>query len=297
MKISRTDLAMQADHQLYSQRQSSERLRVWRGERPDFESRSIPQQLSAIPLISTAAREAAAVPLAPTFSNTGEAPAIEAANETVENDPIILLIKQMIEFLTGEEVRVFDMQSFFARMHHAESHCTSEQLQSATTGRGGFGIEYDYYAIHEENETMAFSAAGTIRTADGQEISFRFELAMERHYREETHISLSAGNARRKDPLVVNFGGTADQLLGGVGQHFRFDLDSDGLAEELPLLASGSGYLALDINGNGRIDSGKELFGPQSGNGFVDLGMVKSTGLYLTEDGKAGSLQEIDLTI
>jgi hypothetical protein len=159
--------------------------------------------------------------------------------------------------------------------------------------------------------------------------------------------------------LVVNFGGTAAQLA--AGRSFRFDLDGDDTAEDLPLFASGSGYLALDLNRNGRIDSGRELFGPASGNGFVDLarldddgngwidegdaafsrlavwtpaaegagalrslgelgigalalahattpfalrgngnadlGTIKSTGLYLREDGGAGSLQEIDLTV
>lgn len=361
MKITTTDLAMQANHQQQTRQQSSERLRVWRGERPDFESPSTPQSLSALPFISSAAREAAAVPPAPTFSSTDASRAVEAADNALEGDPVILLIKQMIEFLTGEEIRVFDLRTFAAKMQQTESYNTSEQIQSTMRGNANFGLEYDYHAVREESETLSFSAAGTIRTADGQEISFRLDLVMERHYREETHISLRAGNARRKDPLVVNFGGTAAQLLGGVGRHFRFDLNGDGLAEELPLFASGSGYLALDANGNGVIDSGKELFGPQSGNGFeelarldsdgngwidendpafrqltvwtpaagdagklhslaelgigalglvhaatpfalrdgsnADLGTVKATGLYLTENGKAGSLQEIDLTI
>ena len=32
------------------------------------------------------------------------------------------------------------------------------------------------------------------------------------------------------------------------------------------------------------------------GNANEDLGIVKASGLYLTEDGKAGNLQEVDLT-
>ena len=50
---------------------------------------------------------------------------------------------------------------------------------------------------------------------------------------------------------------------------FDFDLDSDGTREKLPLV-SGSGF-AFDRNANGRIDDGRELFGPASGDGFSEL--------------------------
>jgi hypothetical protein len=40
------------------------------------------------------------------------------------------------------------------------------------TGPAGFGIEYDYHAVHEEYEQTRFSAQGVVRTADGREISF-----------------------------------------------------------------------------------------------------------------------------
>ncbi len=377
MKITSTDLALQSNHAALTRQQSQETLRSWRGERPDFEGMQ-----SAVTNISDAARQLfasmAAVLPAPTFAppspntataTSSEAQAIDAANEAVNNDPFLLMIKQMVEFLTGKEVRVFDMQSFSADMRHAEaSNATASAATSSASsptasnsGRAGYGVEYDYHAVYEETEQTSFSAQGTVRTTDGQTFSFQLDLQMTRQYREETNVSVRAGDAVRKDPLVVNFGGTAAQLAAQASQSFSFDLNNDGHAEALPLFTSGSGYLALDLNGNGRIDSGKELFGPQSGNGFADLarldsdgngwidendagfknlsvwtptaegngtlqslaklgigalglahvaspfalrgngnedlGVVKSSGLYLTEDGKAGNLQEIDLTI
>lgn len=52
---------------------------------------------------------------------------------------------------------------------------------------------------------------------------------------------------------------------------FAFDLDGDGHTEQVPLLAGQRAYLALDGNRNQRIDDGRELFGPATGNGYSEL--------------------------
>jgi len=162
----------------------------------------------------------------------------------------------------------------------------------------------------------------------------------------------------RRDPLVINFDGANVQLSSA---RFAFDIDNDGKSENLPLLTGGSGYLALDSNSDGKINSGAELFGAGSGDGFADLaahdtdgngwidegdvvydrlrvwtpddqgggalsslkekgvgaisaglvatsfesrtadnqplGGVRSTGLYVAEDGHVGSVQQIDLSV
>ena len=77
------------------------------------------------------------------------------------------------------------------------------------------------------------------------------------------------------DPLVVNIGSdTADVR----DQTFKFDLDADGREDEISMLGKGSGFLALDKNGNGKIDDGSELFGTKSGDGFADLREYDSDG-------------------
>ena len=44
------------------------------------------------------------------------------------------------------------------------------------------------------------------------------------------------------------------------------------------MLREGSGFLALDKNGDGKINDGSELFGTRSGNGFADLAVYDEDG-------------------
>lgn len=262
MKIASASLAMESRHQIATRHEQSESLRSWRGDRrPDFEGAERSQRAlpPPPPQISAAAQEA----------QSAEAQAIDNARDAVDQDPFLFLIRTMIEWLTGEPVRLFDVSQLHTDGAAATSVEGPPQSQAPAAERpAGFGIEYDYHALHEEFEQTDFSAQGVIKTADGREIAFKLDLTMSRHFRTETNVSVRAGDAIRKDPLVINFDGRGAQL---TSQRFRFDLDADGRAEELAMLAGGSGYLALDLNGNGRIDSGAELFGPASGSGFGEL--------------------------
>lgn len=267
MKIAAAAVALESRHLLATHTTESENLRIWRGAgRPDFEGRERGRAATSPlppppPQLSDAGKSA----------QSAEAQAIERADEAVDRDPFLQLIRTMIEWLTGEPVKVFDASPMAARAADmpADMPAGTPLAAAATSARAaGFGIEYDYHAVHEEFEQTDFAAQGVVKTADGREIAFQLDLRMSRHFREETRVSVRAGDAVRKDPLVINFGGTSAQLS---SQRFRFDLDADGSAEDVPLLGGGSGYLALDLDGNGRIDSGAELFGPASGKGFAEL--------------------------
>lgn len=84
----------------------------------------------------------------------------------------------------------------------------------------------------------------------------------------ELRIHIRAGDARLADPLVIHFNGPAADLS---DLRFGFDLDSDGVKEGISFLGSGSGFLVLDRNEDGRINNGTEMFGPESGHGFAEL--------------------------
>ncbi len=127
-----------------------------------------------------------------------------------------------------------------------------------------------------ECESVSFSSTGKVTTADGREITFDVEVNMSRafmqYYREEHNL---VQVQRVCDPLVINFDRDVADLS---DQKFFFDIDADGEKDEISMLGAGSGYLALDKNEDGTINDGKELFGPQSGNGFADLAQYDEDG-------------------
>ena len=128
-----------------------------------------------------------------------------------------------------------------------------------------FAITADYHEV--EQEETSFSTVGMVRTSDGREINFNVNVGMsrefERYYSNEVQIAPNLC-----DPLVINLDTDAASL---EDQTFYFDIDADGELDEISGLGAGSGYLALDKNGDGKINDGSELFGKKSGNGFADL--------------------------
>ncbi len=358
MKIASSAVQMESSHFSLQKHELKESLRVWLGDRrPDFEG-SQRGRLSAPPppppvQISDAGKVA----------QSGEAKAIQDSIDAVKNDPMMQLILAMIAMLTGHEAKVFDaselqLESPVPVVQDPNQSAQSAQFQAAQQP-AGYGIEYDRHESYTETEQTSFQATGVVHTADGKEISFNISLSMARSYHEESDVSIRQGDARKKqDPLVLNFDGTAAQL---TSQRFKFDLNSDGKTEDINFVTNGSGFLALDRNGDGKINNGSELFGATTGNGFAELaaldtdhngcidendtafdllriwakddagkdqlstltqtkvgalnvaniatpfdlkdssnalqGQIRSSGIYLQEDGKAGTVQQIDLTV
>ena len=231
----------------------------------------------------------------------------------------------------------------------------STPIKSAPTGWTRTTVKSEFFA---EMENTCYQAQGTVKTADGRELNFGVSLEMSRAFCAK-YESMTQEEYICTDPLVINLDGN----IGSVSdQKFLFDLDSDGEEELISFAGRGSGFLALDKNGDGVINDGSELFGTSSGNGFADLaeydedgngwidendsvfeklkvwtkdeqgnnklisiaeagvgaiylgyagtefslneaetnhtnGIIRSTGIYLKENGQAGTIQHIDLTL
>lgn len=117
-----------------------------------------------------------------------------------------------------------------------------------------------------EKQTTMVQAEGIVRTADGREIDLSLDMAM--HRERTTSSETSVELFRLTDPLVINFSGTAAELS---DERITFDLNADGELEQIARLKQGSGFLALDLNKDGIVNDGSELFGPATGNGFQEL--------------------------
>ena len=164
-------------------------------------------------------------------------------------------------------------------------HNPHKQFEAFNAGRhldvssffgGAFGIEsvqrpqgmaqWQMESFQYESETVTYQANGVVHTADGRTINVDINMQMSRQF--VSYMSMSGESMTLVDPLVINYGGTAASLM---GEKFLFDLTMNGSMDSLSILGEGSGFLAIDRNGDGKINDGSELFGPSTGCGFDEL--------------------------
>lgn len=154
-----------------------------------------------------------------------------------------------------------------------------------TRPRAGFGVVYDRVETHVEAERLAVQARGHVQTADGRDLELSLVVGQARQVttRDETHLRL--GDAKRIDPLALDLDGGGVQLAAGLHD---LDLDADGTTEQIHQLAGRDAWLARDLDGDGTIGDGRELFGPTSGDGFAELRALDEDGDgFLDEDDAA----------
>lgn len=207
------------------------------------------------------------------------------------------MIKRMFELLrqgkslidsglaVSDSNNVLDLRSPFYRNQDTENSWSSSDSDGSNTGAelpviGTTGSGTIWQRItatsgfYTEAESTTFATTGIVRTADGRDINFNMEVSMSRAFTASIN-SLEVESYIKTDPLMINL----DTDIGSVSdQKFFFDLDADGKEEEISFAGKGSGFLALDRNGDGKINDGSELFGTKSGDGFKDLAAYDEDG-------------------
>ncbi len=281
MKIAGSDILLSSQQVATAKTEVKESLRMWVGDqRPDFEGRGRgqaagPGRFADAVHLSQAAQQA----------QPSKQVASDDAELSPEDEPKMALLVRMIEILTGKKIKLISPKELSEGMQKAQEQTqeTTAALQKAqqqgsgqaAPERAGYGVEYDYYERHYEAEKTTFAAAGVIQTQDGKTIEFSVNLSMSREFLREQSVSVREGDARMKDPLVLNFAGNAAEL---TTTRFDFDIDSDGRQDQIAFVGSNSGFLALDRNNDGKVNDGRELFGAATGEGFAELAAYDQDG-------------------
>ncbi|NLB17424.1 MAG: hypothetical protein GX825_01505, partial [Syntrophomonadaceae bacterium] len=189
-------------------------------------------------------------------SATNKASGDACDTERQIGDIKLRMIEAMVYLLTGKRIKL--------RLPDIEM----EKGSQPSPNTAGFGLSYDYHEVTVESESVNYEASGYVTTADGRQFSFAMQMNMSRVFYQEKSFQLRIGTA--VDPLVLSLDGQAPKLS---QNKYAFDLNSDGITENISFAMDGSGFLALDKNGDGQINDGSELFGPGTGDGFMEMAM------------------------
>lgn len=163
-----------------------------------------------------------------------------------------------------------NMRSMMSAAVQMEGAVFSSAKGHGSSGASQAAFVYSQTTFQVEAETTDFAATGIARTKDGREIQFNVNVSMTREFMQKTGFFAAqlTEDGKLVDPLVINIDSDVASIR---DQTFTFDIDADGTAEEISRLGPGSGFLALDKNGDGVINDGSELFGAKTGNGFAEL--------------------------
>ena len=213
----------------------------------------------------TAAGPVPAAPTKPAEVGKGEQDGIP--NDGLDNRQ--RLIKLMIEAMLGHEIELPDPIKPADQSAEGVPAPTGEGTQPAA--EPDQLVEVTDSLLHKEQLNVI--AAANLQTQDGQtlQLDLGFVLDWRQLDISQRRTTLNA----LKDPLVLSLDG---KIAGLTDARVNFDIDQDGKADSLPGLREGSGFVALDRNGNGTIDDGGELFGARSGNGFGELATLDEDG-------------------
>ncbi|EGW41916.1 hypothetical protein [Desulfosporosinus sp. OT] len=184
----------------------------------------------------------------------------------------IELIENIIKRLTGKKIKLFipekneiNNPNINLNIKHLINIADIHRLQQPQSV--GWRFVFNKSITHTESESTSFSAQAAIKTEDGRDINVDLQLNLSREFITKNEINMNT-DILKVDPLVVNYSASSASV---TQEKYQFDIDANGTLDQISFAGPGSGFLSLDLNNDGIINDGKELFGPNSGNGFSDL--------------------------
>ena len=126
----------------------------------------------------------------------------------------------------------------------------------------------EQWQSHEQQ--LNYQIQGQFNIND-QILSLNYNVNLTHKHTSYSKMEISA--ATLKDPLLVQFD---SQALGEIKGEKAFDINQDKTLDKLPIFSGDIGYLVYDQNDNQQADNGSELFGPKTGQGFMELAQLDS---------------------
>ena len=184
---------------------------------------------------------------------------------TQSNELRLAVLQAVIERFTGRRVETVDVGQ---RGSGSDLPDASEREAAASVAAQPSELRYDYYTRRVEAERVSFSAEGVVRTADGQEIDISVALNASRALVQEESLKGRYRDGKIADELIVDYQGVSASV---TETQFNFDIDLAKDSGASSVVATHSGLLAIDANGDGAVDTGSELLGTDNGDGLAEL--------------------------
>ncbi|HEX3027749.1 MAG TPA: hypothetical protein VHT34_00230, partial [Clostridia bacterium] len=208
MKIASSTISMSSQTSHIEQYSKEESLKFWVGnERPHFEGENSPTSLNSANVKLDLSDEAKAL----LTKGNAEASAVDNSDGNTDlSDKDKLKIQALETFLSAlmhKKIKLQVPEKIKLSDDKLLVDLKGQHLEIQPQRRQGWGLEFESHESYYEKEQMSFSSDGVVKTSDGKEIKFSLDLSMNRKFMSRQDISLRAGDARKVDPLVINFDG------------------------------------------------------------------------------------------
>lgn len=193
------------------------------------------------------------------------------AQELAKKNGTSLTAEDVMEEFARLEQELAEIRS--PAVSSLEASLQYQDSMSAELAISPWSADFSYARSME----LEFDMRGEFVDSSGQRVSVEAHVEVEVQVQASVHVQ-NGPPQQMADPLYLDIDGNGSASLTSAEDGILFDINGDGAMERSAFVRGSDVFLAYDRNGNGLIDSGKELFGDQNGavNGFAELAKFDS---------------------